>query len=263
MYDLMHVSGNWYETRFKTDNATIQFPMEHAEAFHLAPSNGFSVFEPEDRPPTIGLSFVAGNVPIMSAAIQGNLTVLNYALPNDISLYYARPAESEEVVTMDLEPLYDNIQYYDNLLMLHYESEHSDFYRKSAKQQKKFLLDVVDKISDHLPSPEFGVKAKCSAVTTPYVYRRVETNTQRMWQRVTSADGEPILLAGDVEGISILESPELDGGTPLRSRQQLVDREAGICMVLRVEECSIPDVFNNQPVYVPMRMAEEIELAVP
>ena len=164
---------------------------------------------------------------------------------------------------MDLEPLYDNIQYYDNLLMLHYESGNSDFYRKSAKQQKKFLFEVVDKISDHLPSPEFGVKAKCSSVTTPYVYRRVEQGPQRMWQRISSSDGEPMMLSGDVEGVSILESPELDGGTPLRGRDQLIDPEAGICMVLRVEECSIPDIFNNQPVYVPMRKAEEIELAVP
>lgn len=263
MHDQLHVSGSWYSTRFATTNTSIEFPMEREEAFNILPSNGFSIFEPEDCPPMIGLSFVVKDIPIISAALQGHLTVLNYALPHEVSLYYARPHNAEQTIAADLETLHQNIQYYDNLLMLHYENTSSDFYRRSAKQQKKFMLDIVDRISDSLPAPEYGVRAKCETVTTPYVYRRVEQGGQRMWQKISSSDGGSMMLSGDIDGVSVLESSELDHGKPLRGKDELVDVDAGICLVLQVEQCSIPDIFNNQPVYIPMRQAEEIEIAVP
>lgn len=263
MHDQLHVSGSWYSTRFATTNSTIEFPMEKEEAFNILPSNGFSVFEPEDEPPMVGLSFLVQDVPVISAAIQGHLTVLNYALPHEVSLYYVRPNNAEVTIAADLETLHHDIQYYDNLLMLHYENASSDFYRKSAKQQKKFMLDIVDKISDNLPAPEYGVRAKCEMVTTPYVYRRIENGGQRIWQKVSSSDGGAMMLAGDVDGVSVLESSELDGGKPLRGKHELIDADAGICLVLQVEQCSVPDIFNNQPVYIPMRQAEEIELSIP
>ena len=122
---------------------------------------------------------------------------------------------------------------------------------------------MTDTISDTLPGPEHGYNAICEQVEVPYIYRRVTDGSGNKWQRVKAADSEPILLNGVVEGVGILESIELTSQKPLRSKQELVDPNAGICLILKVEECSIPDVFNSHPVYVPLRLASEIELAVP
>lgn len=260
--DSMHVSGRWYEPELVLDNSSLNFPMHEAEAFSIVRSNGFSVLEKEDRPPTVGLSFEFAELPLMSCAIQGNLSLLTYADPNEVSLYYTRPNLAPSHVT-DLEMLGERLVYNDHLLMMHYHDSNSEFYRKSARHQKKFLYSVIDNVSDALPSPEFGEQAECSQVEAPYVYRRVGVGDGLEWQRVKSFDDQPILMSGKIHGVGILESTELDHDKPFRSKTELVDPNAGICLVIQVDQCSIPDIFNAQPVYIPLRIATDLQIAVP
>lgn len=262
MGDYIHVSGTWHVPKVQIGYTGFEFPMEKKEAFTIVQSNGFSVCESEDSAPKVGLSFVVNQVPIMSAAIQGNMTLLTYADPSEVILMYARPQTLVSEYSTQLDRLGESITYYDSLLMLHYHNQHSEFYKKSAKQQKKFLDQVVDGISDALPSPGIGEAAICEQITTPYIYRRVESNGKRFWQKMTAKDGELLMMAGTIDGVGILEVPELDSGKAYRSRDELVDPYAGVCLVLRVEQSSIAHDFNNQPVYVPLRPAEELEIAV-
>ena len=262
MGDYIHVSGLWHVPKIQVGYTGLEFPMEKKEAFNIVQSNGFSVFESEESAPKVGLSFVVSQVPIMSAAIQGNMTLITYADPSEVILMYARPETLAGEYSTRLDQLGENLMYYDSLLMLHYHNQHSEFYKKSAKQQKKFLDQVVDGISDALPSPGIGQAATCEQVTTPYVYRRVESNGRRFWQKMTSNDGELLMLSGKIDGVGILEVPELDSGQPYRSRNQLVDPDAGVCLVLHVEQSSIAHDFNNEPIYVPLRPAEELNIAV-
>lgn len=262
MGDYIHVSGSWYVPKVEIGGSTIQFPMDKKEAFNVVRSNGFSVFEKPDGAPTVGLSFIINDIPLTSAAVQGNLTLLTYADIQDVSMYYARPQDIRGEYSTRLDQIGQCISYYDSLLMLHYHNKNSEFFKKSVKQQKRFLNEIVDGISDSLPMPGFGEIAKCEQVTTPYVYQRVESNGRSFWEKITAPDGENLMLSGNIDGVGILEATELDHGKPLRDTSELVDPYAGICLVLRVEQSSIPDRFNNYPVYVPLRPADELEIAV-
>lgn len=260
--DYIHVSGKWYEPEFSLEDTSMSFPMHEADAFSIVQSNGFGVLEKQNSTPTVGLSFMFADLPLMSAAIQGHLSLLTYADPKEVSLYYIRPRETPARLS-DIEQFSQKLHYYDQLVQLHYHSEDSEFYRKSAKKQKKFLTEVIDTVSDTLPAPEFGEPAECNQIEAPYVYRRITKASGSEWERISSSDQQPILLAGKIDGIGILESNMLEQNIPLRSSLQLIDPEAGLCLVLRVEQCSIPDTFNNQPVYVPLQTATEINISLP
>lgn len=260
--DYMHVSGRWHEPEFTLDDSSMSFPMHEADAFSIVQSNGFGVMEKRGSTPRVGLSFMFAELPLMSAAIQGRLSLLTYADPSEVSLYYMRPQQVSERIS-DVEQFSESLSYYDQLLQLHYHSEDSEFYRKSAKKQKKFLTDVIDTVSDTLPAPELGEPAECNQIEAPYVYRRIVKESGYDWERVFASDQQPILLAGKIDGVGILESSKLDQNKPLRSSAELVDPTAGLCLVLRVERCSVPDTFNSQPVYVPLRTATEVSISLP
>jgi hypothetical protein len=260
--DFIHVIGRWYVPEVDIERYGMRLPMHEADAFNIVRSNGFSVYEKDGNAPTIGLSFKVGDLSIMSAPIQGAMDVLTYADLNEVSLTYSHPNVRKESLTNG-ELLKERLVYYDILLRMHYHDSNSEFYRKTALQQKRFLYNVIDTISDVLPSPEFGEKAECEEVIAPYVYRRVTTPNGQKWQKIVSSDNEPIMIAGRIDGVGILESSELDNGTPLRGKSELVDAEAGICLVIEVDQCSIPHTFTNEPVYVPLRMAQKMRLALP
>ena len=86
--DKIHVTGRWFVTDYTMTNDTMTFPMVEQDAFNIVKSNGFSVFQPTDGAPKVGLSFAYNQTAILSAAIQGSLTLLTYANPTDVSLYY-------------------------------------------------------------------------------------------------------------------------------------------------------------------------------
>lgn len=258
-HDEIHVSGKWYVPQISLSHSQFNFAMQKAEAFNIVRSNGFQVFEAQEDTPRIGLSFIVSDLPIYSAAVQGNFSILSFADLKDVSLLYIRPNETESLQP-DMSDLAERMVYYDQLLKLHYQNHNSEFFRKNGRQQYRFLTHVTDKINESLPAPQNGIKSVCSQVEVPYVYHRVHDVTGSKWQRVISADNENILMAGNIEGIGILDMSELDIHKPLRSKDQLVDPDSGICLILQVEECSIPDIFNSQPVYVPIRSAKTVEI---
>jgi len=61
----------------------------------------------------------------------------------------------------------------------------------------------------------------------------------------------------------VLEVANLVKNVPIRNKDELVDADAGLCLIMQIDECSIPDIFNNQPVYLPVRLASQLELAAP
>ena len=260
--DKIHVTGRWLVADYTLSNDTMTFPMVEQDAFNIVNSNGFSVFEAVNGEPRVGLSFAYNQIPILSASIQGSLTMLTYANPADVSLYYVQPGDKESLKP-DTSDLGDQITYYDQLLFLHYHNNKSEFYRKSARHQQQFLQRVTDTISESLPAPLSGYRAMCEQVEVPYVYRRVSDANGSKWQRVKARDADSMLLNGVVEGVGILETADLSRHRPLRNKQELVDPNAGICLILQVDQCSVPDIFNNQPVYVPLRLASDLELVVP
>jgi hypothetical protein len=262
--DYLHVSGSWFVPNATITGESISYPMERQEAFAVVESNGFSVVKIDDRAPQVGMSFVAvGEQTIQTPALQGTFDFLTFADPREVSLIFARPA-NEESQSTDIAKLHEKLMFYDNLLYLHYHSENSKFFDKTAAEQKKFLVKVIDEISEVLPSPEYGKQAVCEEIIVPYVYRLMADEDRGWcWHRIRSQDGESLMLAGTVDGISVLEASLVSNGHALRNENDLVDEESSVCLVVSVNQSSIPDVFNGQPVYVPLRLAEHVELAVP
>ncbi|HAC55969.1 TPA: hypothetical protein DCF80_00565 [Candidatus Saccharibacteria bacterium] len=260
--DVMHVTGTWYVTNFELDRESMHFPMVRQDAFNSVQSNGFAVFSPEDGPPRVGLSFAYDSIPLMLGAVQGNVTLLTYADPSDVSIYYVRPQKKEELKS-DTSTLANELTLHDRLLMLHYHDANSEFYRRPARKQLEFLTRMTDTVNSSLPSPYNGYKAKCEQAEVPYVYRRITDGLGDKWQKVAASGDDPLLVAGYVEGVGVLEVANLVKNVPIRNKDELVDADAGLCLIMQIDECSIPDIFNNQPVYLPVRLASQLELAAP
>ncbi len=261
MNDYLHVSGIWYVPQLSLSSDGIEYPMYQSQAFNTVRSNGFQVFQEDYEPPRVGLSFAVSELPVANAALQGRLDLLTYADPKDINLIYARPNQTQGTLS-DPDKIHNGLLYYDNLLYLHYHSDNSKFFDKPVEQQKKFLTQVIDTVSDLLPSPEFGDNAVCEEVIVPYVYQyQGSTGAKHIWKKFSGVDNEHIILSGRIDGISILEAPIVTGGKPLRSKNELVDSDASICLVLNVDQCSMEYKFDGQPVYVPLRLVESIVIA--
>lgn len=260
MGDHIHVSGSWYVPDINITPTSINFPPARQEAFSIVESNGFAIFDETGAAPKVGLSFEIATVPIVSAMAQTKFSFLAYANPSEVSLYYVRPG-ADNLQATDLGEFGDKMTLYDSLLHLSYNNDNSDFYRKSIARQKHFLQGIADAVSDTLPSPELGQGAVCNQVDVPYFWRHVQDHRGYTWQKVAAEDGS-MLLSGDIMGIGILELSELDTGRPIRSRSDLVDPDAGLCLIMRIEQPTIPDTFNNAPVYVPLRVADEAEIAI-
>lgn len=262
--DTLHVSGQWYTPELASNGSSLHFPMIKREAFNVFPNNGFMVMN-GDQKPRIGLSFVLGRMPLRSPAMQGDIDVLAFADINEVSLMYVHPSPQKTKRTSEKvnHRFVESVSLYDGLLDLHFSSPNSEFYRQSLTHQKRFLTDIVNNLNNFLPSPEYGEPALCDSVIAPYVYRRVLTDDCPAWEKI-AADNGPIIMKGRVECIDLLETVKLDSGQPFRSQEQLVDKNAGVCLVLAVEACNVADrIFSDQPVYVPLRPAESLCLRVP
>ncbi len=262
--DLMHVTGSWLISKPEMRQTSLHFPMVREDVFNIVQSNGFAVHIPENGDaPRMGLSFMYSDMPIMGAAAQGRITWLAHADPREVSLYYIRPEEKDSLQSTESE-LYDQLTYFDQLLLLHYHDPNSEFYRKTAKKQLQFLHKITDAVSNAMPSPQNGYKIECLQVETPYVYRRIVDGQSAKWQKIQAKGNENMLLSGNVDGVGVLEAADLRSDRPLRTKEQLVDPDAGICFIMQVEQSSLSsDVFGNNPVYVPYRKVDELELIVP
>lgn len=256
------ISGTWHVNEVRSVPNGIAYNMREQEAFDVKPSNGFAVYRTEPNTyPRVGLSFIYKHLGLQNAALQGNFDILAFADPSKISLSYVRP-NANELANIEVASVTEQIEYYDKLLELHYSWGNSEFYRKSDKQQRKFLLDVVDKINDALPSPESGLSILCDFVDIPYVYRHVEDKEGLRLQKLSAKCDDSIMLEGIIHGFTVLEVVNTNTDGPIRTPSQLVEPGAGICMILEVNDGNIPDDYRGQPLFVPIRVADTFNIDV-
>lgn len=261
---MIHIAGKWAVTKLSRGRSSIEFPMVEQDAFLTAQSDGFTVRNDEGVPyPTIGLSFTLGGLFFNNAALKTSMIPLGFAVPSEVSLTYVKAENDADVYNGEAEYFHAALQATDMILDSIYNDKDSEFYELPADKQQRLIYELIDRASDILPAPEFGT-ASCDNVTVPYVYRRMESEDgSGYFERITSDDDEHMMLSGHIEGTCVLEAVGLSKPWPLTSREDLVDPEAGICLIMRVSESTVPDAFDHKPIYVPVRQASELTISAP
>lgn len=261
MGDYVHVSGAWqFPSNIELSNDNIHFELSRQEAFSTVRSNGFNIFTEPGQPARIGLSFLVGGTSFTTAAAQGDVGFLAFAEPSEVSLIYARPADTANVKT-DLEKLCDELLMSEMLLYMHFHDPNSIFFKLPAKRQERYLSSAVAAVSSVMPSPEFGPAAICKEVMATHVYQHIEDSDMvHSWHKILTDDGEPMLLAGYVRGVGVLEASRVGAGIALRSQAELVDSESSLCLVVDVQDSTTTNIVDGRPVYVPLRHADQMQL---
>ena len=258
--DWVMVSGFWDVNRPEVTTRGILFNETRDEpVFSPAMSNGFEVEFKEDSAPELGLSFKIGTMALVNKYVHGNVEALAFARPEKAAFSFARKAAEFE---SPKEELIDAVHYYDGLLKL-YTHEPSDFYRKPARQQQQFFEKIIDNLTETITAPPYVTL--CQYAEVPYLYRRgnqPSPDGSGLSLEYIEADGESVILSGTVKGVTILET--LYGAdAPLRSKDDLIDPDAGICFVISASEGSLDDdQVDERDFIVPARLIKELDIAI-
>lgn len=257
--DWIMISGAWDVNRPDlTDGGIIYNESSDEPVFSAAVSNGFELDIKDNAPPVVGFSFKVGFAALANKKIHGTLEYLAFARPERASFSLARLSSEFETPK---EQLVDAVRFYDGLLKL-YTHEPSDFYRKSAAMQQKFFNNIISDLSDIVTAPPYVTL--CSYAEVPYLYRRgkQETADTRGLSLEYVQDDSDIILSGPVKGITILDSLYATD-TPLKSIDDLIDSEAGICFIMSPSEGSMDDdEIDERDLIVPARLIKDLDIAM-
>lgn len=159
------IAGKWTRYGFALTDDALYFGESTEDVFTTTLNNGFAHRRPTpDEPPRIGYSFMIGSAQLLNHRIQGSLTALAFAEPNEVQLGYARPAEK---ATADAKALSTAARYYDSLLELYTKNPNSTFYKSSAEKQQQFFKGIVDDLDELITTPDF--QTVCRYAEVPYV----------------------------------------------------------------------------------------------
>lgn len=254
--DIFLITGKWYiPTELVTSVNGVLCQQEKQDAFHIARSNGFVVGASdmgEGGVPTIGLSFVVANTFISTASMQGRVSMLAYALPQEISLQYMRP-RSEETVGASVKEVSDAISQADAVLAAYINHDKSTFYNASAAKQGAFLQSVIDSAALALPPKETldRVVFEDTFVSSMYVQDAV-TN------KIYSIEAEDQLIKIN-HGV-ILDFATIDtlrdgvGNIRYTEPSDLSTYDDGLCAVVSAQGMNIDlSGLDNPDIIVPFR----------
>lgn len=257
--DWVMVSGFWDVNRPEISNRGIMYNETFDEpVFNPAMSNGFEVEVKEDAAPEVGFSFKVGQAALANKSVHGSLEFLAFARPEKATFSFARKS-----VELDSphEQLVEAVHYYDGLLKL-YTHEPSDFYRKSSRLQQKFFESLINDLTDTITAPPYVTL--CQYAEVPYVYRRgkEESSDGKGLSLEYIEEDTDILLSGVVRGVTILDTLYATD-EPLRSKDDLVDPEAGICFIVTASEGSLDDDWiDERDFIVPARLIKDLDIVI-
>lgn len=257
--DWIMVSGLWDINRPTFgDDGIINHVTNDDPVFTPAMSNGFEIDIQEGRPPSAGLSFKVGMSKIINKNLYGTLDALAFASPEKAAFSLAR--KSVELGTPK-EQLIDAVHYYDGLLQL-YTHQPSDFYRKPAHVQQGFFTKLIDDLSETITIPAYHTI--CQYAEVPYVYRRgvQDERGSGLTLEYIAPNSESILMSGAIRGVTILDSLYATD-TPLRSKDDLIDPDAGICFIVAASEGSLDDSqVDERDFIIPSRLIKELDIVI-
>lgn len=257
--DWIMVSGVWDSNRPVLSERGILNNVSHDEPiFGPALSNGFEVDIREDAAPVIGLSFKIGTMAASNKHLYGNIEGLAFARPEKATFSFARKSAEFEAPK---DQLINAVHYYDGLLKL-YTHEPSDFYRKSAHLQQQFFEKIINDLSDTITAPAYVTQFHYAEV--PYIYRRGTEYMDDNSLPLEYIDGGSanILLSGTIKGVTILDSLYASDN-PIRSKDDLIDADAGICLIVSLSEGSLSkEQVDDRDLIVPARLIKELDITI-
>ncbi|HET8708652.1 MAG TPA: hypothetical protein VFL85_00045 [Candidatus Saccharimonadales bacterium] len=253
-YHCFLVSGRWRLPQISQTSNNLEWNFdEPSDAFNLVQSYGFGVAIDNGHKPQIGLSFIIGQHQVHNAAISGSVLFTSFANPAEISMTYVRPPEmsNRQLIFRTAEAL----EHYDKLLELYVQNENSNLYRANWRKQQKFFEGIVTAANEIVTSP--GVLTH-SQFLTAYAYARNTEADGELFHKFEAPEGEEMFaVRGYVEAAAILETTRLDT-VPLRSPADMIDAEAGLCMVLKLDE-DCAETFKTTHLFVPTRQAHKMQ----
>lgn len=258
--DWIMVSGVWDVNRPEIFHQGITYSESLDEpVFSPVMSNGFEIDVSEGVAPTAGFSFKVSYCNLSNKYMHGNLEILAFARPEKATFSFARKAV--EMESPD-EQLVDAVHYYDGLLQL-YTHQPSDFYRKPARVQQQFFEKLIDDLTETITAPPYVTL--CQYAEVPYVYRRGRENFAddlSLSLEYIEPKGTSVILSGAVRGVTILDTLYASD-KPLRSKDDLIDADAGICFVVAASEGSLDGTqVDERDFLVPSRLIKELDIVI-
>ncbi|MGB3023691.1 MAG: hypothetical protein WBB39_02685 [Candidatus Saccharimonadales bacterium] len=230
-HDFFMVSGKWYYPKIAFGDGGVIGEHVYEDAFASCQSNGFIVDYVErggQMVPRVGMSFIVGTIPIANTLVQGTIQPLAFAEPHEISLSYMRPG-STEVVSSDLQQIGNALERAESILRLYLSSEHSSFFRQSEQKQQVFFMSLIEMVEETLPD-----RSSLDALVVSQIeLTRFYYKTQERAIAVVLPPGQTLSLGGTVIGVTILEHLDHVPGTVLRSKDDMIDSAAQICLIVQ------------------------------
>ena len=264
--DMMIVSGSWYQPKQQlvTDEG-IMFQHEKTDVLHAARSMGFRVVRAgvNSEWPQICMAFSTGqSVNLAEAGVDAKIDFLSYARINEISLTYMRP-DTAELLTTDMGEFVERLSYYDSLLELHTHSPMSEFYNVNAKTQRQFFESVLKEMDDVMPSPSDWDVASVNFMRVPRLYA-ISPVRHTDLEIYAHPDGAMHELSGRILGFTVLDLHRNENEFPLRSAADLIDKDAGLCLIVEVgeENINMQLTGSSAQFLVPVRSASAMSVVV-
>ncbi len=264
--DYFLVSGTWYEPMVGMNVEGILSRHTKAETLTAVTSNGFMVSllhdsDEDEKLPRVGLSFAVGTAAVNTPSVQGSFELLAFAEPNEISLQYLRPRETE-VVSTELGEVGECLIWTDALLGLHLNHPGSNFYKLSAKKQREFFAKIIDSVEEILPAPESLDKLEIYDAVTPIVHYKKKSGKGVVY--IESKDFEkPLELSGHVIGATVIDTMETEVDMRYTHPDELGASGMGLSLIIApyAQNYSL-EGYEDSDVIIPIRACSSLKLGL-
>ena len=119
---------------------------------------------------------------------------------------------------------------------------------------------MTDSLNEILTSPIVGDRAYCTEAEVPYIWQRVQREGKTIWRKQQPEDGQSLIITGAVEYVEILEA--IDQKSALTQTGDLIDPNAGPCLVVKVLESNADEELKGHEVYLPARQALSLPISI-
>lgn len=264
--DEFMVVGKWYEPIIEMTDEGVLSRHVKTEAFRVVRSNGFMVKPTElegtdDEVPRVGLSFIVSTIGMSTPSIQGNVQVLGFAEPEEISLQYMRPGDTS-VVSSSLSEVGETLVRLDSLLLLHTRHGDSSFYRQSQKKQQSFIRSVIDSAAEVLPSPETKDQLLLDGIKTLAIHVK-SSGTKEVSHLYAKELSQPFLISGEVLGVTLPDILEHGFEKKYDSPDDFIAAGEGLGLIVEPHETNVDlSKFENPICVIPIRAVRKLVLGL-
>lgn len=246
--DFFMVSGTWYEPQTYVGNNGILVEHTVEPTLCVAKSNGFIAHvvgdgEETEAIPQIGYSFLMEPVQFKSNMIHLAAQPLAFAEFNAVSLQYIRPGKGEDVVSAEIDEIFDRVARADSLIKLYTKTPYSRFYEQSAKKQQEFFADMIQMIDDAMPAPD-ALDALAVEIATHCVYLGSATDA---YTRIDAPHNDLELeLKGTILGFLSPNQLSNDRARRFTKPEDLIDDSCSLLAIVQVVDQNFLDEHSFQ-----------------